>query len=157
MFKEKHIIAEYPFTKAELVEYRASDKYQQGIDWIKQESKSNRPGAICWTMKGVVALLASKGLEPPKAEAESVVAVADPLLKEARASVALSQTPKSIGIVKRIYPNRRLIDCEIRGQRHRVKVWDNRLMKLGTYIDIIEHPSGFVCNTKFDAKGRPHG
>ena len=86
MFKEKHIIAEYPFTKAELVAYRASDKYQQGVDWIKEQDKSNRPGAICWTMKGVVALLASKGLEPPSQKAEAVVAVADPLLKEARAS-----------------------------------------------------------------------
>lgn len=157
MFKEKHIIAEYPFTKAELVAYRASDKYQQGIDWIKQEDKSNRPGAICWTMKGVVALLASKGLEPPKAEAEAVVAVADPLPEIAPVSEKKDLSPKSTGIVKRIYPNRRLIDCEIRGQRHRVKVWDNRFMKLGTFLDVIEHPSGYVCNTKFDLKGRPHG
>lgn len=156
MFKEKHIIAEYPFTKSELVAYRASDKYQQGVDWIKEDDKPNRRGAFCWTMKGVVALLASKGLEAPKEVAEEKVAVAYPIaIPEPVVEKPTSQ--KSIGIVKRIYPNRRLVDCEIRGQRHKVKVWDNRFMKHNTFIDVIEHPSGFVSTTRVDERGRIRG
>jgi len=157
MFKEKHIIAEYPFTKTELVAYRASDKYKEGIDWIKEEDKTFRRGAFCWTMKGMIALLASKGLEAPKVEAEVAILVGDPTPDSPVVAKPAVSVPKSIGIVKRIYPNRRLIDCEIRGQKHRVKVWDNRFMKLGTFIDIIENPSGYVSTARFDVRGRPHG
>ena len=157
MFKEKHIIAEYPFTKTELVASRASEKYQQGVDWIKEADKPNRQGAFCWTMKGVIALLASKGLEAPKEIIPEAVAVTDPLPPDAPQVAKKDLTPQSVGIVKRIYPNRRLIDCEVRGQKHRVKVWDNQFIKLGTFIDIIEHPSGYVSNARFDQRGRPRG
>lgn len=150
MFKEKQIIAEYPFNKLELIVARKSSKYQEGIDWVKEPDVKGRSGAFRWTMKGVIALLSSKGLQPGKELASEGSAVVAPLPEVA------TKKPKSVclGIVKRKYPNKRLVDCEVRGQKVKVKVRDNTHMRLNLILDVEETENGFVSNNRVDERGR---
>lgn len=153
MFKEKQIIAEYPFTKAELVRCRASSKYQVGVDWMYVAEMKNRPETVYWTMKGVIALLSSKGLQPGKELVSEGSAVA---IDPPPAVVIPKKFEKCLGIVKRKYPNRHLVDCEVRGQKVKVKVRDNTHMRLNLILDVEETPNGFVSRNKVDERGRIH-
>ena len=150
MFKEKQIIAEYPFNKIDLIVARKSDKYQVGVDWMYVAESKSRPATVYWTMKGVIALLSSKGLQPGKEfVSEGSAPVTPP-----PAVVAPKQIVKCLGVVKRKYPNKRLVDCEVRGQKVKVKVRDNTHMRLNLILDVEESADGYISRNRVDERGR---
>lgn len=150
MYKEKQIIEKYPFTKVELVAVR-KDKFQEGVDWIREPSLGHKSGAVQWTMKGLVALLASKGLvddfmkDTPAVEVKPEVNPEEP-----------KPIDKCHGIVTRIYPNKRVIDCSIRGVKHQVFVKNSQFLKLGTFIACETDGSKWTSNFKIDSRGKVH-
>lgn len=151
MFKEKQIIAKYPFNKLELILARKSSNYQEGVDWMYVAESKARPATVYWTMKGVIALLSSKGLQPGKELASEGSAVVIPLPE---AAVIPKKFEKCLGVVRRKYPNKRLVDCEVRGQKVKVKVRDNTFMRLNLILDVEETENGFVSNNRVDERGR---
>lgn len=152
MFKEKQIIAEYPFTKQDLVELRKSSDFAEGIDWLREKTIGTKSGAVCWTMKGMLALLVSKGLQPSVALASEGSAVTVPIA-EPKPKVAVE---KCVAILRRKYPNHKVVDCEIRGQKALVKVWDSRNMLINSIIDVEKTDCGWISRTKVDNRGKVH-
>jgi len=151
MFKEKQIIAKYPFNKLELILARKGSNYQEGVDWMYVSESKARPATVYWTMKGVVALLSSKGLQSTEEPVLEAPYVSAPLPE---AVVVPKKFEKCLGVVKRKYPNKRLVDCEVRGQKVKVKVRDNTHMRLNLILDLEETENGFVSNNRVDERGR---
>jgi hypothetical protein len=148
MFKEKQIIEKHPFTKSELVALRKGGQFKEGSDWVKLPDQDNRPGAVCWTMKGMVALLASKGIVDgigqPSEESKEQPKVHRGLNDEAPA------------IVKQKFPNTRIVRCEIRGQPQMVSVRDSTALRVGSIIPAKLRGDKWHSLFKVDSAGRVH-
>lgn len=145
MFKEKQIIEKYPFTKPELVKLR-NTMFVKGEDWVQEDVTKGHNGAIKWTMKGLVALLATKGAKIEEvAVAEEVVPATE---------VKNEVVEKCPAVIRRKHTNPKLIDCEIRGKMQRVKVQNSKFLRVNTVIDAIFKDGTWSSNVKTDERGR---
>lgn len=145
MFKEKQIIEKYPFTKPELVELRKS-RFVKGEDWVQDPTTKGHTGAIMWTMKGLVGLLATKGAKVDNDTHPEEETVNPPQKKD-----TVERCPARI---RRLHGNAKFIDCEIRGQTHRVKVLNNKFMRIGSIIEAVKKGDEWTSNVKVDERGR---
>ena len=145
MFKEKQIIEKYPFTKPELVELRKS-RFVKGEDWVQDSTTKGHSGAIKWTMKGLVGLLATKGAKVDNDEhPDEPVAVA---------TVKEKGVEKCPAVVRRKFQNTKFVDCEIRGRMERVKVINSKFIRVGTIIEAVNKDGSWSSNVKTDERGR---
>lgn len=148
MFKEKQIIDRHPFTKAELVLLRRNGTFKEGLDWIRLPDSPNRSGAICWTAKGMVALLSSKGIVD-----ETMKPMEDDSEKPKATKGLNDEAP---AIVKQKFPNLRVVRCEIRGHVEMVSVRDSSKLRVGSIIPAKQKGDKWYSFFKVDSAGRVH-
>ena len=130
MFREKVIIETWPYTKKELVEFRKSDKFTEGVDWKLDQTANGNP-VIVWTSEGIVKLLAVKNL---KVQQPAVADTAEIKPDEANVIEEKPKVDTCPALVKQRLPNRRLVACEIRGQWENVWVKDSSVLRPGNII-----------------------
>jgi hypothetical protein len=146
MFREKTIIETWPFTKKELVEFRRSDDYKEGVDWVLDKTSNGNP-VILWTDSGLRRLLSVKNIkfDEPTAQEEVEVVETKPEVN------ALDRCP---AIVKQILPNKKLVACEIRGQWENVLVRDSSFLRRGSIITAVYRGGRWVGLFKVNNAGR---
>ena len=148
MFKEKQIIEKYPFTKPELVKLR-NTTFVKGEDWVQDPTTKGHTGAIMWTMKGMVGLLATKNVKIDNDIHPEEPAVAPTVNVEK--VITVERCP---AVIRRKHTNAKLIDCEIRGQIQRVKVMNNKFLRIGSIIEAVKKDGTWSSNVKTDERGR---
>ncbi len=150
MFREKVIIETWPYTKKELVEYRKSDKFTEGVDWKLDKTANGNP-VIVWTSEGIVKLLAVKNL---KIQQPAVADTAEIKPDEVNVTEDKSKPDTCPALVKQRLPNRRLVACEIRGQWENVWVKDSSMLRPGNIITATFRGGKWIGMFKVNNVGR---
>jgi hypothetical protein len=152
MYREKHITQNYDFTKPQLVELRKSPQYKEGQDWFRVQSLRGL-GAVEWTEDGLKKLLDAKGIKAKVDLNKNVEVSQDVRGEEVIQEVAEKPVP---GIVKTKFANKRMIVCEVRGEKVNVLVKDSKFLRVNSIITVSKRGDKFIGSFKVDGRGRIH-
>lgn len=141
MTKEKYITLTHGISKQKMINLRKNlGTVFKGIDWVHSPDAKNKRGAILWTKEGLKKLYLHFGIED-----KPVDIVPPPPLKESEVKKPdVKQNMQVPGIVRRKFPNRRLVLCEIRGVNSLVVVRDSTNMRVGNILSVISRGNQLI-------------
>lgn len=172
MYKEKFIAENFNINKAKLVELRKSGVFEIGEDYVKKD-KSNGTFVILWTEKGLNKLVVITGASsngrksdlqsdnggstPPASTISGCVVQGSEHTahngKDAGSTPA-APTETVPAIVKRKYPNTKVVGCEIRGQSVKVFVKDATPLRVNSIINARYRGNRWVGDFRVASNGR---
>ena len=152
MYREKYITENYEFTKPQLVELRKSDRFKENEDWHRLQSVRGL-GAVEWTEVGFQKLLDAKGIKAKVDLNKNVEVSQDVRVEEVVPKVAEKPVP---GIVKQKFANKRMVVCEVRGEKVNVLVKDSSFLRVNSIITVSKRGDKFIGSFKVDGRGRIH-
>lgn len=140
MTKEKHITLTHGIPKAKMINLRKTTTVEKGVDWVLAPDARTRRGAVLWTEAGLKKLYLHFGIED-----KPVDIVPPPPLKESEVKKPdIKQNMQVPGIVRRKFPNKRLVLCEIRGVNSLVVVRDSTNMRVGNILSVISRGNQLI-------------
>lgn len=141
MTKEKYITLTHGISKQKMINLRKNlATVFKGIDWVHSPDAKNKRGAILWTEEGLKKLYRHFGIED-----KPVDIVPPPPLKESEVKKPdVKENMQVPGIVRRKFPNRRLVLCEIRGVNSLVVVRDSTNMRVGNILSVISRGNQLI-------------
>lgn len=140
MTKEKYITLTHNISKAALIKLRKTTTVEKGVDWVLEKDSNNHRGAVLWTKEGLKKLYTHFGIEDKPVDIKP-----PPPLKEEEVQKPEIKTNSQVpGIVRRKFPNKRLVLCEIRGVNSLVVVRDSTNMRVGNILSVISRGNQLI-------------